>query len=173
MTAIQDLTEKVITRIKDIPSIKYVGQEQGQLFNPAGFQAFSTPAVLVRPEINNVVQQLGNQYFDISFVCTIIIKETTKLGETTFTLYDVGNEIYKKLQGNHFSQSCTPMLRINLEQDYVFLDRNFGFTTFKTNVTDNSAIDSNGYTFSVTPDFRVISDYGSTQSKIDDYEHNG
>lgn len=169
---IQDLVEKVIDTLKTIPSIKYIDTDRGQLADPGGFQGFNTPAAFVRAEIQEVNQYFGKQYFNVDIIITIITKEFTK-GQPVWTFWDVSGDIYKSLQTKHFNQLCSPLVRTQLQQDFMFLDRNFGFTTFNTNIDDRTDIGS--YTYSATASIWVESyfsptqSYNPTQSKIDIY----
>jgi len=169
---IQDLVEEVIDVLKTIPSIKFIDTDRGQLSDPAGFQAYSTPAAFVRPEITEVVQYLGKQYFNVDIIITIITKEYTK-SQPIWTFWDVTSDIYKKLQGQHFQRLCSPLIRTEIQQDFVFLDRNFGFMTFNTNIDDREIPNAGSYTFSATASiwlesyFSPTQSYNPTQSKID------
>lgn len=171
---IQDLVEEVIDVLKTIPSIKFIDTDRGQLADPGGFQGFNTPAAFVRAEIQEVVQYLNKQYFNVDIIITIITKEYTK-GEPVWTFWDVSGDIYKSLQKQHFNQLCSPLVRTQLQQDFIFLDRNFGFITFNTNIDDRDLPSIGSYTYSATASLWVESyfsptqSYNPTQSKIDIY----
>jgi hypothetical protein len=163
VSVIKTFYDNVITKLKTIPELEYVIQFQEQQINQETTSLYSYPAALVEVSINNVKQLVKRSDYDCNLIIHLLVKE---MNHDMFGGIELTNKIYDALQGQHFSQSCSPIYYTNYTIDKK--PENFSETLlqFGTIITYQSNFNPNtGLTASIDNIRGTFSYTGFTQSR--------
>lgn len=163
VSVIKTFYDNVIGKLKTIPELKYVIQYQEQQLNQETTSLYSYPAALVEVSINNVKQLVKRSDYDCNLIIHLLVKE---MNHDMFEGIELTNKIYDAIQGQHFTQSCSPIYYTNYTLDKK--PENFSETIlqFATIITYQSDFNPNtGLTHSIDNIRGTFSYTGSTQSR--------
>lgn len=162
ISVIKQLYDNIIQKLNTISDLKYIIQYQTQDEDQENTSLYSYPAALVEIDVTNVTQMIKRSDYNCDINIHLLVKE---MNHDMYGSIELTNKIYDNLQGQHFSQSCSPIYYVDYTIDKS--PENFSKTILKFNtiVTYRSTNNPNfGLTHSIDAINGTFSYVGSTNS---------
>jgi hypothetical protein len=162
ITVIKKFYDNVINKLSSIDDFSYVIQYQNQDIDQENTSLYSYPAILVEVDVENVTQMVRRSDYNCNLLIHLLEKE---MNHDMYGGLELVNKIYDSLQGQHFTQSCSPLYYTDMTIDKKPLNFSKTVLEFKTIITYNSVNNPNiGITHSVGTISGTFSFIGQTQS---------
>lgn len=162
VSVIKQFYDNVEAKLSTINDLAYIIQYQTQDEEQQTTSLYSYPAALIEIDVVDVSQYIQRSDYNIQLNIHLLQKE---MNHDMWGGVELSNKIYNALQGQHFSQSCSPVYYTDMTIDTK--PENFSSTimTFNTIITyrDNNA--PYGMTASIHNIIGTFSYTGSTQSR--------
>lgn len=135
VSVIKRLYDNIIDKLSTIDELEFIIQYQQQDEDQEGRNLYSYPAALVEIDVTDVTQWIRRSDYNCDINIHLMVKE---MNDSMFGSIELTNKIYDNLQGQHFTQSCSPIYYTDLTIDKN--PENFSKTilNFKTIVTYES-----------------------------------
>lgn len=163
VSVIKQLYDNVIAKLETVSDLAYVIQYQSQDEDQEDTSLYSYPAALVEVDVTGVSQMIKRSDYNCEINIHLLVKE---MNHDMYGSIELTNKIYDVLQGQHFSQSCSPIYYTDYTIDKY--PENFSKTILKFNTIVSYRSNSNpntGLTHSIENIIGTFSFTGSTQSR--------
>jgi len=163
ISVIKQLYDNVIGKLSTISDLKYIIQYQTQDENQEDTSLYSYPAALVEIDVVDITQYIRRSDYNCEINIHLLVKE---MNHDMYGSIEMTNKIYNALQGQHFTQSCSPIYYTDLTIDKK--PENFSKTILKFNtiVTYRDNLSPyNGLTHSIENIIATFSYIGATESR--------
>ena len=160
---IKKLYDNIITKLDTISDLQYIIQYQTQDEDQEDTSLYSYPAALVEIEVTDVTQYIRRSDYNCDINIHLLVKE---MNHDMYGSIELTNKIYDALQGQHFTQSCSPIYYTEYTIDKK--PENFSKTILKFNTIvtyQSNSSPYNGLTASKDNIRGTFSYTGSTQSR--------
>jgi hypothetical protein len=132
MVELRELYQSVIDQIINIGDFSYVFQYQSQDIDQENTSIYSYPVALVELDIEGVTQLIRRSDYNVLVNVHILEKE---MEHTMYGSIDLTGKIYKALQGQHFSNLCSPLYYTATDIDREPMNFSKTTMTFNTILT--------------------------------------
>jgi hypothetical protein len=163
ISVIKNLYDNIITKLDTISDLEYIIQYQTQDEDQEDTSLYSYPAALVEIEVTDVTQYIRRSDYNCDINIHLLVKE---MNHDMYGSIELTNKIYDALQGQHFTQSCSPIYYTEYTIDKK--PENFSKTILKFNTIvtyQSNQSPYNGLTASIDNIRGTFSYTGSTQSR--------